>query len=103
MHAPLWHRPYRLLVHTLLAAFAVPMHMPALVQVSGLVQSFMSLHELPGEQLPTHEPFTQAMPVHDLQVLLAPPPHIEAVSLATGTQVLPLQHPGVLDAAVQTL
>ena len=89
-------------MQTLLAAFAVPMHMPALVQVSGLVQSFMSLHELPGEQLPTHEPFTQAMPVHDLQVLLAPPPHIEAVSLATGTQVLPLQHPVVHEAAVQT-
>jgi hypothetical protein len=78
------------------------MHMPALVQVSGLVQSFMSLHPLPGEQLPTHDPFTQAMPVQVLHALLAPPPHIDAVSLATGTQVLPLQQPVVHDAAVQT-
>jgi hypothetical protein len=66
------------------------------------VQSFMSLHEVPGEQLPTHEPLTQAMPEHVLQVLLAPPPHIDAVSLATGTQLVPLQQPVVHEAAVQT-
>jgi len=78
------------------------MHVPVLLQVSALVQSFMSLHPVPGEQLPMHEPFTQAMPEHALQLLLAPPPHIDVVWLATGTQVLPLQQPVGHDAAVQT-
>jgi len=78
------------------------MHMPALLQVSALVQSFMSLHPVPGEQLPAQAPFTQAMPEHALQLLLLPPPHIDVVWLATGTQVLPLQHPFGHDAAVQT-
>lgn len=76
--------------------------MPLLLQVSGLVQSFMSLHEVPGEQLPMHEPLTQAMPEQVLQAPLLPPPHIEAVSLATGMQLFPLQQPVVHDAAVQT-
>jgi len=89
-------------VQVLLAAFAVPMHMPLLLHVSGVVQSFMSLHDVPGEQLPTHEPLTQAMPEQALQALLAPPPHMDAVSLATGTHVLPLQQPVVHDAALQT-
>jgi len=88
-------------VHTLLAGSAVPMHIPLLVQVSGLVQPFLSSHELPGEQLPTHEPLTQAMPEHALQAPLVPPPHIAAVSLATGTQVVPLQQPVVHEDAVQ--
>jgi hypothetical protein len=78
------------------------MHMPLLLQVSGLVQSFMSLHDVFGEQLPTHEPLTQAMPEQALQAPLAPPPHIDVVSLATETQVLPLQQPVVHELAVQT-
>ena len=78
------------------------MHMPLLLQVSGLVQSFMSLHDVLGEQLPTHEPLTQAMPEQALQAPLAPPPHIDVVSLATETQVLPLQQPVVHELAVQT-
>jgi hypothetical protein len=88
-------------VQTLLAALAVPVHMPLLLQVSLVVQSFMSLHEVPGEQLPVHAPLTQAMPEQTLHAPLVPPPHIDAVWLATGTQVLPLQHPVVHDAAVQ--
>jgi len=90
-----------LLVHVGFPVFAVPMHIPELLQLS-LVHSFWSLHEPPGVQLPMHEPLKQAMPEQALQAPLAPPPHIDAVSLATGTQVLPLQQPVVHEAAVHT-
>jgi len=91
-----------LLVQTLLFALAVPLQVPLLLQVSGLVQSFLSSHEPPGEQLPMHEPLTQALPEQALQAPLVPPPHIEVVSLATGTQLLPLQHPVVHEVALHT-
>jgi hypothetical protein len=91
-----------LLVQTLLAALAVPTQVPLLLHVSGLVQSLLSLHDVPGEQLPAHAPLTQAIPEHGLHAPLAPPPHIAVVSLATATQVLPLQQPPEHEAAVQT-
>lgn len=84
-----------------LAAFAVPTHMPLLLQLS-VVQSFMSVHEPPGEQLPMQEPLTHAMPEQALQALLLPPPHMDAVSLATAMQLLPLQQPVVQEVALHT-
>jgi hypothetical protein len=89
-------------VQVLLLAFVVPVHTPTLLHVSGLVQSLPSLQEVFGVQLPVHAPLTHAWLVHCLHVPLAPPPHIDVVWLATGTQVVPLQQPVGHDVASHT-
>lgn len=89
-------------MQTLFVALAVPTHVPLLLQVSGLVHSFMSSHDVLGVQLPAHAPLTQAIPEHALHAPLAPPPHMVAVSLAAATQLLPLQHPPEHEVAEHT-
>jgi hypothetical protein len=86
----------------LLLDFGVPAHTPLLLHVSGLVHSLLSLQDVPGVQVPEHVPLTHACPEHCLHVLLAPPPHIDAVWLATRTHAVPLQQPPEQEVASHT-
>jgi hypothetical protein len=71
----------------------VPLHIPLLLHVSGVVHSFPSLQAVPGVQLPAHVPPTQACAEHALHATVPPPPHTDVVWLATAMHELPLQQP----------